>query len=120
QFSNDFQDSTATGHFDALSRTDVTAGESVQIKNIKLDSKTTTDAQDVVQVQTQGAVDSVILGNGAESSLRLDKVALHLDSRQAGNVLDGALRYDFGKVTVGTADLGSVSAGGKVQRLDIV
>jgi uncharacterized protein YdgA (DUF945 family) len=119
RFSNDFQDSTATGHFDALSRSDKAAGESVQIKNIKLDSKTTTDAQDVVQVQTQGAVDTVILGDGAEASLRLDKVAMHLDSKQAGNVLEGALRYDFGKLSVGTADLGSVSLGGKVQRLDV-
>ncbi|NGM87484.1 YdgA family protein [Parapusillimonas sp. SGNA-6] len=119
QFSNDFQDSTATGHFEALSRKDVSAGESVQIKNIKLDSKTTTDAQDVVQVQTKGQVDTVILGDGAETSLRMDEVAIHLDSRQAGNMLDGTLRYDFGKLAVGASDLGSVSVGGKVQRLDV-
>lgn len=119
QFSNDFNDSTATGHFDAFSRTDASAGESVEIKAIQFDSKTTTDAQDSIQVQTQGTVDAVVIGNGAEAALRLEKLAIHLDSRQAGNMLDGVLRYDFGRVAVGTADLGSLSAGGKVQRVDV-
>jgi uncharacterized protein YdgA (DUF945 family) len=119
RFSNDFKDSTATGHFDALSRTDEEAGESVQVKNIRLDSKTTTDDEDTIQVQTQGTVDTVVIGNGAEATLRLDKLEAHLDSRQAGNMLDGVLRYDFGRVAVGAADLGSISLGGKVQRVDI-
>ena len=43
---------------------------------------------------------------------------IDLTSVRANNLLDGVLRYDFGQIAVGKADLGSISLAIKGQRLD--
>jgi uncharacterized protein YdgA (DUF945 family) len=42
-----------------------------------------------------------------------------MDTTQVGNMMDGAVRYDFGRVVAGDIELGSFAAGGKMTRLDV-
>ncbi|WP_167670690.1 YdgA family protein [Allopusillimonas ginsengisoli] len=123
-FSNDFKDNSAKGQFDSLIATDTPSGGSVQIKGIEASGTSRTDAQDTVTSESQATIASVLIDSGeaerqADESFTLENVVAHLNSTQAGPMLDGTLRYDFGRVLVGKTDMGSITLGGKLSQLDV-
>lgn len=118
-FSNDFNDNSATGHVDSFSLTNAQTGENLNIKNIQADSKTTMSGENDVKMQSSATVDSLVMGNKAEGAVTVEKLSVNLDSQQTGKLVDGALRYDFGRLAVGDIDLGSISVGGKARQLDV-
>jgi uncharacterized protein YdgA (DUF945 family) len=118
-FSNDFNDNTAAGEFAELSLTDDETGDDLKIRNVRINSKTTTGPQDDITVTTSAAVDAVIIDGKSDDALVIENMTVNLDSLQKASLLDGSLRYDFGRIAVGGAELGSVSVGVKAEQLDI-
>ena len=118
-FSNDFNDNSATGQFDALSVIDNETQESMHLKNFKFDSATVGGMESKVQVNSAATIDAVTLNQGSDNAFSFENMTASFDSTQTGDIVDGALRYDFGRMTLAGRDLGSASVGGKIQRLDI-
>ncbi|NYT62148.1 YdgA family protein [Alcaligenaceae bacterium] len=117
-FSNDFNDNVSSGKFDALSVFNEQTRESVTVKNIQLDSTTTSSGKDV-KLKSKATIDSLVAGDTGDGPVTIENLSINLDSHQQENMLDGVLQYEFGRLLVGDVDMGSVSVGGKVQHLDI-
>ncbi|RTZ42563.1 DUF945 domain-containing protein [Candidimonas sp. SYP-B2681] len=117
-FSNDFNDNTASGQFDALSLINPERGQNLALKNIKGNSQTT-GSNNEVTTQSTATVDALTIGDATEGAVTIEKLSINLDSHQKDKLLDGSLRYDFGRLMVGNIDLGSVSVGGKTRQLDV-
>ncbi|SRR5690554_2076567 len=118
RFTNDFRDSVAHGHFDGLVVGEGSDGETVSLENIRFESRSSTASDDSVQMHSTVKVDSLVVDAVAAQSLKLEHVSLAFDSRQQASLLDAALRYDVERMLVGDIDLGSITLGGKVARLD--
>ncbi|PLC51785.1 hypothetical protein CR159_01830 [Pollutimonas subterranea] len=118
-FTNDFNDNTATGQVASFSITNEQSGENLLIKNIQGSSKTTMSNENDVSTQSSATVDSLAIDSPDGGAVVLEKIAMAVDSQQKGKLLDGALRYDFGRIAVGEIDLGSVSVGAKARQLDV-
>src|SRR5690606_34710395 len=82
-------------------------------------SKTTMSNENDVSTQSSATVDSLAIDSPDGGAVVLEKIAMAVDSQQKGKLLDGALRYDFGRIAVGEIDLGSVSVGAKARQLDV-
>lgn len=119
KFSNDFNDNTATGRFDAFSLNNQQTGNNLTIKNIQANSVTTSSAQTDIKTQSSATIDSLVIGNVDEGAVTIDKLSVNVDSQQKDKLLDGSVRYDFGRLAVDNIDLGSLAVGGKVQQLDV-
>src|SRR5690606_14912313 len=118
-FTNDFNDNTATGQVASFSITNEQTGENLLIKNIQGSSKTTMSNENDVSTQSSATVDSLAIDSPDGGAVVLEKISMAVDSQQKGKLLDGALRYDFGRIAVGEIDLGSVSVGAKARQLDV-
>lgn len=119
RFSNDFQDSEGAGDFASLVVTDGTENETFALKDISLRSKVATATDDTVQVRsTLQAAAFTIEEVVEEDNLTVEGITLSFDSRQQASLLDASLRYDFERVLVGEFELGSMSVGGMVARLN--
>ncbi len=118
-FSNDFNDNTATGKFASFTLANAQTGENLDIRNIQATSQTTMAAENDVKTQSSATIDTLVMGRAAEGAVTIEKLSVNLDSQQKDKLLDGALRYDFGRVAVGDIDLGSISVGGKARQLDV-
>lgn len=118
-FSNDFNDNTATGQFASFSVSNEQSGESLMVKNIQANSKTTMANENEISTQSSATAESLTMESAAEGALVLDKLSMAVDSQQKGQLLDGALRYDFGRIAVGEIDLGSISVGAKAKQLNV-
>ncbi|HUH61036.1 MAG TPA: YdgA family protein [Candidimonas sp.] len=118
-FSNDFNDHTATGDFAELSLMDDDTGDDLKIRNVRINSKTATGQQDDIAVATTATVDAVVIDGKSDDALVIENMTINLDSLQKASLLDGSLRYDFGRIAVGNAELGSVSIGVKAEHLDM-
>ncbi len=118
-FSNDFNDNTAVGEFAELSLTDDAAGDDLKVRNVRINSKTATGQQDDITVTTTATVGALVIDGESDDALVIENMTVNLDSLQKASLLDGSLRYDFGRIAVGNADLGSVSVGVKAERLDV-
>jgi uncharacterized protein YdgA (DUF945 family) len=118
-FSNDFNNSSAAGQFDSFSLANAQSGESVQIKNIRLNSTTDMGDENRTQVHSSATVDSLSMDSASDEAVVIEKLAIKLDNVQAGDIMDGTLNYDFGRIAVGPMDLGSVSLGVRANRLNV-
>lgn len=119
EFSNDFQDSNATGQFHSFSLANEETGKNLVVKDVRIESRTQTDDAGIMRVQSKATAEAVNVDEQGAQPILVQDVSVHLDSAHSGNLLDGSLRYDFGHVKVGVGDLGSVSLGGKVARVDV-
>lgn len=119
RFSNNFADSTATGRFDAFTVGTGPEGENFTLKDIRLRSQTATGADGTVQVDSELVTASLVVQEMAEETLVVDQLVVTLASRQHAALLDATLRYDLGRVHVGEVDLGSLTIGGDIERLNI-
>ncbi len=117
-FSNDFNDNTAAGQFASLSLVNPERGQNFTLKNIKGHSTTTLGGQNEVTTQSTATIDALAIGEAAEA-VTIEELTINLESRQKDKLLDGSLRYDFGRLMVGGIDLGSISVGGKTRQLDV-
>jgi uncharacterized protein YdgA (DUF945 family) len=118
-FSKNFNSSSATGQFDSFSLANTQTGDSLQIKDIRLSSTTDIGDESRMQVHSSATVDSLAVDSQSDEAVVIEKLAIKLDNTQAGDILDGALSYDFGRIAVGPMDLGSVSVGVRANRLDV-
>lgn len=118
-FSKNFNNSSAAGQFESFSLANAQTGESLRVENIRLDSKTDIGDENSMQVHSSATVDTLTMDNSKEEAVAIEKLAFKLDNVQAGDILDGALRYDFGSIAVGPMDLGSLSLGVRASRLDV-
>lgn len=118
RFTNDFRDSVAEGHFDALVVGEGGDSETVALDNIRFESRFRTAEDESVQVHSTVKVDSLVADAVAAQSLTLEHLSLAFDTHQQASLLDAALRYDVQRILVGDIDLGSITLGGKVARLD--
>lgn len=119
-FSNDFNDNISSGQFDAFSASNDQTGESVALKNIQINSATTTGDNKDVKLTSNATIDSLLANDAGDDPVTIEKLSINLDSHQQDKLLDGALQYNFGRLLAGDVDLGSVSVGGKVHQLDVV
>ena len=117
QFSNDFRDSEGEGRFASLVVGDGAQDDSVALKDIVLNTRST-QADDVVEVNSTLKAASLVIHDMTEDAVTAEQVAVTLESRQKASLLDAALRYEFGRVLVGDIDLGSVTLGGEVASFD--
>ncbi|UYO94866.1 YdgA family protein [Pollutimonas sp. M17] len=118
-FSKNFNSGSAAGQFDAFSLANAQTGESLHIKNIRLDSKTDVADGNKMHVQSSATVDTLTMDKAGDEAVAIEKLTVKLDNVQAGDMLDGSLHYDFGRVAVGPVDLGSLSLGVRANRLDL-
>ena len=119
RFSNDFRDSEGEGDFASLVVNDGTENETFALKDISLRSNVATATDDTVQVRsTLQAASFTIEEVVEEENLTVEGIKLSFDSRQQASLLDASLRYDFDRVLVGEFELGSMSVGGMVARLN--
>ena len=118
-FSNDFKNSSAAGQFDSFAYAMAESGEKLQVKGIKLDSASTTADETNVNVKSSASVDNLVVSSADTETLQIEAIAVTLDSEQKGKLVQGALRYDFGRLLVGQADLGSISVGAKGSDFDV-
>lgn len=118
-FSNDFADTHAAGQFPSFSYASRRNGDKVEIRNVIVDSKTAHEAQGRTRVRTTLTADSLNIGGQPRQDVHIEKMAANLDSMQNGNLLEGSLRYDFGRVAIGSVDLGSITVGGKMNQVDM-
>lgn len=118
RFSKQLRDSEGEGEFASLVVGHSQGGETVSLNDIRLDSRSTTAADDTVQMNSTLQVSEIVIDDMASERLTLEQVSVLLESSQKAALLDGALRYDVQRVRVGEIDLGSLSIGGKVARLD--
>ncbi len=117
-FGNDFKDVSARGGFDALDFSDSAGDDSLSLRDVRIETQNATRADDSVRQQNSLTAAEVIVDEHAAEPLKLGKVAITMDATQVGNMMDGAIRYDFGRVAAGAIELGSFTAGGKILRLD--
>ncbi|AEC20163.1 hypothetical protein PT7_1623 [Pusillimonas sp. T7-7] len=117
-FSNNFKDSTSEGQFQSLNVSDAQSRESLQIKDFKLSSQSQTKEENLMHTQTSATIASLIMGSADAEDLSLEQIQVDLEGEQAGDIMGGSLRYDFGRIAVGQADLGSLSIAARVQQLD--
>lgn len=117
-FSNNFRDNTGEGQFASLVMGEGADGSTVTLDGIRLKSRTSTSSDDAVQVHSVLEVASLGVKQADEESLIAEKVSATLDSTQKQSLLDAALQYDFGRVRIGDIDLGSMTLGGKLSRLN--
>ncbi len=118
RFSKDFRDSTGDARFASLVVGDAAEASTVAMNDIRLDSRTSTGADDAVQVHSTVKIATLAVTEANEETLSLADVTATLDSTQKGKQLDAALRYDFGRLRAGDIDLGSMSVGGKLARFN--
>ncbi|GAB2902642.1 YdgA family protein [Paralcaligenes sp. KSB-10] len=118
-FSRNFDNSTITGQFDSFGLAQADDHENLQFKNIELKSKTITAGENDTQVQSSASADNMVFSSDVNEPLQVEKLTVNLESQQKNQLLDGALRYDFGRIVAGKADLGSISAGAKASHFDV-
>ena len=118
RFSNDLRDSEGEGSFGTLVVGNGLDGETVTLKDIRVESRSSTAADESVEVHSTLHVAALVVDDMAAESLALEQVSVAFDSVQKASLLDAALRYDIQRIMVGDIDLGSVSVGGKVARFD--
>lgn len=118
-FTNDFNDNTAAGQVASFSVTNEQTGENLLIKNIQANSKTTMSNQSDVSTQSNATVQSLAIDSPAGGAVVLEELSMAVDSQQKGKLLDGTLRYGFGRIAIGEIDLGSVSVGASARQLDV-
>jgi len=119
RFSNDLRDSQGEGSFGSLIVGNALDGETVTLKDIRMESRSRTVADESVEVHSTLQVAALLVDDMAAESLALEQVSVTFDSAQKAALLDAALRYDIQRIMVGDIDLGSVSMGGKAVRLDV-
>jgi uncharacterized protein YdgA (DUF945 family) len=109
------------GQFDSFSATTAKPNDGLQIKGLKFNSKTATtgEKQDQVQIQSGATIDSMTVASGNVDAIKIEKWAIDLNSQQLGDIVGGTLKYGFGHVQMGQADLGSISLGFKGSSLSV-
>lgn len=116
--SNDFRDSDAEGEFASLVLGGSADEGAVHMKDIRFDATTRTATDETVRVESRLQAATLSVEGMAEENLTIEQATVSLDSTQSGELLDAALRYDFQRILLGDIDLGSMSLGGKVARLN--
>jgi uncharacterized protein YdgA (DUF945 family) len=118
-FSNDFNDSTSTGRFDSFALLNEQTGKGVKINNFAGNSVASSSGESDVKTKGGATIDSMVIGDAGDSAVTIEKLSVNLDSQQKDKLLDGSVRYDFGRLVVGDKDVGSLSVGGSAQKLDV-
>jgi len=117
-FSNNFENSATRGRFESFSLVSAADDEKVQFNGIAFSNDTVTSGEKHVKVQSSATIDSLDVSAGGGPGIQVEKMTIGLDSQQNDNLLDGSLRYDFGRIKVDDVDLGSVSVAANATRLD--
>src|SRR3546814_12854948 len=73
-----------------------------------------------MQVHSSATVESLTMDDASVEAVTIEKLAVKLDNSQTGDIMDGALRYDFGRIAVGPIELGSLSLGARANRVNVV
>lgn len=118
-FSNDFNDSTSTGRFDSFALLNEQTGKGLTINNFTGNSVATSNGDSDVKTQGGATIDSMVMGDAGDRAVTIEKLSVNLESQQKDKLLDGTVRYDFGRVVVGDKDVGSLSIGGSAQKVDV-
>src|SRR3546814_14642100 len=71
-----------------------------------------------MHTQTSATIASLIMGSADAEDLSLEQIQVDLEGEQAGDIMGGSLRYEFGRIAVGQAALGSLSIAARVQKHD--
>lgn len=114
----DGKNNNVDGHFAALAVTRADTGEQLEVQGVALRSATTTPEADSTRVKSAATIENLQVVSEAKEAMRVQKLAIEFDSQQKGHMLDASLRYDFGRIVAGGAELGSVTAGAKASHLD--
>src|SRR3546814_12544544 len=77
---------------------DVCSSDLLRIKNIQLNSNTITSDDNTMQVHSSATVESLTMDDASVEAVTIAKLAVTLDNSQTADILDGALRYDFGRL----------------------
>jgi uncharacterized protein YdgA (DUF945 family) len=95
------------------------SGERFEVQGFELHSVTSSPAADATQIKTDGQIQNLyVVPQQGAATVHVQKLGFRFDSSQKGSLLDATLRYDLGRIGVGTADLGSVTLGSGATRLD--
>ena len=111
-FTNEFRESDANGKFGSLTVGD--DGQLLTLKDISLQSRTSTPSEGAIQVHSAVQAAAVSFADDTGEIIAADRVGANFESTQAGAVMDAELRYDLQHVRMGDIDLGSVSLGGRL------
>lgn len=119
-FSDDFNNSVATGHFDLYSLTDNASGEKIEVRDINLNSTTTMVADKHFDHHGAAQVKSLIFSEGPDASaVEVGDLGVEVTSTQKAGFLDARVQYDTARILVDGADLGQMTAAAAVTQLDI-
>ena len=111
-FSDEFRESEANGEFGSLI---VGAeGQTIILKNITLQSRTSSPSEGAIQVHSAVQAATVSFADNEGEIISAERVAASFDSKQAAAIMDAEMRYELQHVRMGDIDLGSVSLGGSL------
>ena len=119
-FSNDFQDSHAQGHFASLILgSGGASGDTVSLRDIGVDSRTHKAGGDAIQMNSRVEIDQIAVDTTASESLTLNDIAFVIESDQKAELLNAGMQYDIQRMMVGEIDLGSLTLGGQLKSFNV-
>lgn len=107
---NDFADSRVTGEFDLLDYSMGRGAERIAIDGVRFEYEAASGGGGARMHSTTRAA-SLIVQAPDQEPVSLGDAAMAVSSEQRGDLAGGSVRYDFGQVRSGDAELGSLSLG---------
>mgnify|MGYP001199835968 FL=1 len=111
-FRNEFSESEGQGEFASLIMG--SDGQTIILKDIRLESRTSSSPEKIVEVQSKVQAANVSFADDTGEIVSADRVSASFESKQNGPVMDAKLHYDLQSVRMGEIDLGNVSLGGQL------
>lgn len=113
------QTSEVNGTFGSLAWVDAATGERGEFKAITLQGRNAFSSDEDIQIHNQARIEQITVIQDQQPTLTLADMQVKLDSSRTGGLLDSTLAYEFGSIHVGTADLGQLQAGMRVEHIDV-
>lgn len=115
----DFSLSTLSGGFDHLNLTDAELQQTIESTGIRLESAYRSSEGQPVTSQGKATIARVaITETDVPQVIVAENTVISYDSSQLKTLADGAVRYEIGRLLFGKENLGSLSLGMKIARLD--
>lgn len=115
--SNQYRDGTLVAAFDDFGMKD--EGGALRLRNVKVDSKTTTSDSGTITSHAEAVVGSIVQTPRRGPPVASNDWRLALAGTRAGDMLDGTANYQIGHIQSGATDLGSLVVSAKVSHLDV-
>lgn len=107
-FDNNFTDSSVVGGFDLIDYSNRSGDARFLAKDISFQYENKSE-DNAAHMSSTSRVAHLGLELADQEPLTLQGVAMRVSSDQAGDLLGGAVHYDFGRIQSGSIDLGSFS-----------